>query len=179
MRKAAISSGIPRLVVRFSSKYVYTQLAEAKVPGDRMLAAASSKELDELGWKASSQNTSAAFLTGLLLGRRALVAGIEEAILDIGLKKPSVGSKLFAVLKGAVDAGLQVPHGEDILPSEERINGGQIAMYAKQMLEDDPQRYERMFSQYLSRGLKPEDLVEHFQNVKDNVLNTIKSDEKA
>lgn len=176
MRKAEISSGISRLVVRFSSKYVYAQLAEATVSGDKILASACSKELEKLGWKASHQNTSAAFLTGLLLGKRALATGVKEAILDIGLRKSSTGARVFAVLKGVVDAGLQVPHDEAILPSEERVKGEHIASYAKKMLEEDKQHYERVFSRYLSRSLKPEQLAEHFQNVKDNVLNTVKSD---
>jgi len=147
------------------------------VSGDKILVAACSKELEKLGWKASNQNTSAAFLTGLLLGKRALTAGVKEAILDIGLRRPSAGARVFAVLKGAVDAGLQVPHDEAVLPSEERIKGEHIALYAKKMLEEDKQRYERVFSRYLSRSFKPEHLTEHFQNVKDNVLNTVKSDE--
>lgn len=179
MRKAAISSGVPRLVVRLSSNYIYAQLAEATVTGDKILAAANSKELAEMGWQASPKNMSAAFLTGLLLGKRALAAGVEEAILDIGLRKPSVGAKLFGVLKGALEAGLQVPHDGDILPSEERVSGEHVAAYAKKLLEEDAQRYERVFSQYLSKGLKPEQLAEHFQNIKGNVLNTVESDEKA
>ncbi len=176
MRKAEVSSGTPRLIVRFSSKYVYAQLAEATVSGDKILAAACSKELEKLGWKASYQNTSAAFLTGLLLGKRALAGGVEEAILDIGLRKPSAGACVFAVLKGAVDAGLQVPHDEDVLPSEERLRGEHVASYAKKMLEEDKERYERIFSQYLSKSLRPEQFTEHFQNVKDSVLNTVKEE---
>ena len=34
------------------------------------------------------------------------------AILDAGLKRTSTGSKVFAVLKGALDGGLDVPHSE-------------------------------------------------------------------
>jgi len=63
------------------------------------------------------------YLTGLLAGKKALDKGIKEGILDIGRYRPSKGNKLFATLKGVVDAGIQCPHDEEIIPSEERILG--------------------------------------------------------
>ena len=33
---------------------------------------------------------------------------------------------MFAALKGMVDAGLGVPHSEDIFPSEDRLAGAHI-----------------------------------------------------
>lgn len=72
--------------------------------------------------------------------------------------RPSTGARVFAVLKGATDAGLNVPHDEEILPSDERIKGQHIASYAKKLLEEDQQLYERTFSQLLSKGFKPERL---------------------
>ena len=33
---------------------------------------------------------------------------------------------MFAALKGMVDGGLEVPHSEDIFPSEERLSGEHI-----------------------------------------------------
>jgi len=176
MRKAMILSGMPRLVVRFSLKYVYVQLTEASMSGDRILASACSKELEKFGWRASYGNTSAAYLTGLLLGKRVLAIGVEDAILDIGLRKPSAGARVFAVLKGVIDAGLKVPCDERVLPSEERIKGEHIASYAGKISEEDQQRYRRQFSQYLSRGLDTERLTDHFDHVRDNVLSAVGGD---
>ena len=51
----------------------------------------------------------------------------KEAVLDIGRHPKS--SRLFAALKGAVDAGLSVPHSEKVLPSDERIKGKHIDEY--------------------------------------------------
>jgi large subunit ribosomal protein L18 len=51
--------------------------------------------------------------------------------MDIGLARATPGARVFAVLKGAVDAGLDVPHNEEILPGEERIKGVHIAAYNK------------------------------------------------
>ena len=170
MRKSMILSGKLRLIVRLSSKYLYIQLAEPSELGDNVLAFVCSKELGKFGWKASSCNTSAAYLSGLLIGKRALDLGIKEAILDIGLRRPSIGARVFAVLKGVTDVGLSVPYNEKILPSDERIAGEHIASYAKKLLEEDQQKYGRIFSYHLSQGLKPESLPDHFRIVKNNII---------
>jgi large subunit ribosomal protein L18 len=159
-----------RLVVRFSLKCVYVQLVEAAKEGDKTLTSASSKELEKRGWKASLKNTSAAYLTGLLIGERARTLGIETAILDLGLKRPSTGAKAFAVLKGANDAGLRVPYNDRVLPSEERIRGLHIVGYAKERLEEETQQYSGLFSHYLINNLKPEQLDEHFEDIKRTIL---------
>ena len=86
-------------------------------------------------------------------------------MLDIGFHTPVHGSTVFAVLKGALDAGLKVPHSEEALPSEDRIRGEHIASYAKMLKENAPEKYERQFSGYLKRGLKPEELPSHFEEM--------------
>jgi large subunit ribosomal protein L18 len=62
----------------------------------------------------------------LLAGKKALSAGVSSAVLDIGLAAPTKGSRVFATLKGMVDAGLDIPYSEDVVPSEERIRGEHI-----------------------------------------------------
>jgi len=66
----------------------------------------------------------------MLFAVRAFNAGYENAILDIGLHRAQYGAKVFAALKGAVAAGFNVPHGEDILPDDDRVKGVTIAEYA-------------------------------------------------
>lgn len=61
-----------RLVVRFSNKYVMIQVVYAEITGDKVLCAASSKELPKHGLKVGLKNYSAAYCTGLLLARRLL-----------------------------------------------------------------------------------------------------------
>ena len=56
----------------------------------------------------------------------AMADGHDEAILDIGLAASSSGSRVFAALRGIVDAGLEIPHGEGVLPDDDRINGTHI-----------------------------------------------------
>lgn len=152
----------PRLVVRITNRRVIAQIVEYHPDGDRTLVFADSKELERFGWKGDLNNTPAAYLTGLLIGKKAKEAGIEEAILDIGLKTPSKGARVFAVLKGAVEAGLDVPHSEEILPDESRLRGEHIAAY----YEQSPER----FSEYEKRGLRPSDLPDHVDEIKSKIM---------
>jgi len=85
------------------------------------LASAHSKELSSFKWDGNGGRGTAGYLTGYLCAKRAISAGIGKAILDAGLTIPGAGSNTFAVLKGAVDAGLEVPCDEGIFPKMERI----------------------------------------------------------
>lgn len=122
-RLALLKSGVPRAVVRRSRNLIRVQFIEYDPVGDRILTAVDSSMLEPFGWKAGKANTASAYLTGYLGGRKALEAGIDEAVLDIGIVMPVAGSRSFAVLKGMVDAGMYIPHSDEALPSEERISG--------------------------------------------------------
>jgi large subunit ribosomal protein L18 len=119
-----------------------------------------------MGWLGSGKNTSAAYLTGFLLGKKALKAGITAAVLDIGIKSSTKGARIFAALKGAVDAGLKVPHGDVILPQEDRIRGEHVAAYAESLSDDE---VEKKFSQYIKNGLSPKDLPDHFDSINQKI----------
>ena len=69
---------------------------------------------------------------------------MEEAVLDIGLKGPARGSAVFAALKGMLDAGISIPHGEEVLPAGERINGAHIDENMSKMVEEVKSRLEAM-----------------------------------
>ena len=113
-----------RIVVRNSLKNIYVQFVEYNEIGDKILASAVSKELvQNYKWNFSTSTTPAAYLTGLLAAKRARENGINEGVLDIGLKTPAKGSKVFAALKGVLDAGIDCPHSDDKLPSEDRLLG--------------------------------------------------------
>jgi large subunit ribosomal protein L18 len=130
-----LMSNKTRLVVRPSNANMLVQFVSFDQKGDNTLASASSKELEKLGWKFSKSSLPAAYLTGLLAGHKAKGKGISEAVLDVGLRSPVKGSRIFACLKGAVDAGIDVPYSEEILPSEDRIKGKHIANYRKEKAE--------------------------------------------
>jgi large subunit ribosomal protein L18 len=139
----------PRLVVRKSLKYIRAQIVEFAKEGDKTLAAASSEELKKLGWKFACDNLPAAYLTGLLIGKKALKKGIKEAILDAGLYHSTSGSRIYAVVKGALDAGLKVPVAEKVLPKEERIKGLHIASYLEKF-KNLPDEFEKIKQKILS-----------------------------
>jgi large subunit ribosomal protein L18 len=173
-RKALVTSRKPRLVTRASIKNVEVQIIIAKPHGDMVLASANSRELiKSYGWRAPTGNIPAAYLTGLLCGLKAKAAGIKEAILDIGLVSPTKGSKIFAVLSGVVDAGVEVPHSEDKIVKE-RMKGEHIAKYAKS-LGAGSDEYTSKFSQYTAQDVAPEKIAEHFTKVKDDIMAGTKS----
>jgi len=172
-RRKLLLSGKSRLVVRITNRYVIAQVIEAKPQGDVTVASAHSGELLKFGWKGGTKNTPAAYLVGLLVGLRALQKGVREAVLDIGLRRATRGARVFAAAKGAVDAGLRVPLGEEVVPDDGRIAGEHIAEYARQLKEVG--RLEAVFSQYLKRGLNPEKLPENFEEVKSKIVESFQT----
>ena len=122
-----LAKGTPRLIVRRSNKYIATHITEYVKTGDKTLASARSSELKKLGWKHDCKNVPAAYLTGLLIGSRAIKAGIKETIFDLGNHSITKGSRLFSFLKGAVDSGLNIPHDVKMFPDEKRIMGNHIS----------------------------------------------------
>ncbi|VDM74573.1 unnamed protein product [Strongylus vulgaris] len=128
-----------RLIVRFTNKDVIAQIAYSKIEGDVIVASAYSHELPAFGIKVGLTNYAAGYATGLLLARRHLknlkldnsfkgqedVNGefftVEEedgrspfkAVLDVGLARTTTGCKVFAVMKGVADGGIEVPHSEN------------------------------------------------------------------
>jgi len=135
LRKRLIASGKPRAVVRCSNRNTIVQLVEFHLDGDRILTTATTRELAKFGWRHATGNTPSAYLAGYLAGKRALEKGIESAVLDIGLRAPKRGSKVFAALKGMLDAGLELPHDDSVLPAEERIQGAHIGEELPRTLE--------------------------------------------
>ncbi|MDI6826628.1 MAG: 50S ribosomal protein L18 [Candidatus Aenigmarchaeota archaeon] len=154
-----------RLVVRKSLKHMRVQIVEFNAKGDKTIVSASSQELSKFGWLGPTDNTIAAYLVGLLIGKRALKKRIDSVILDAGLHKNVKGSRIYATLKGSLDAGLSIPHSPDILPSEERIAGKHIMEYAEKLKKEDEKLYKKQFS-----VSQPEKLMEMFEKVKSNVM---------
>ncbi len=137
-RLRLLSSGEPRLVVRKSLNYITAQIIQFDKKGDKTLAGVASRQLKKMGWKFACDNLPAAYLTGLLIGKKA--GKINEAILDSGLHQSTKGNRIYAVVKGATDAGLKIPIGEDILPSEDRIKGKHISEAVEKEFEKIKQK---------------------------------------
>jgi large subunit ribosomal protein L18 len=130
-RTKLVVADAPRMVVRKTNRHIIVQLVTAEMDGDRTLVAANSSELAQYGFTGSMSGTPAAYLTGLLFAAKARKAQHTRAVMDIGLNRATPGARVFAVLKGAVEAGLDVPHNEKILPDNGRVRGAHIAAYNK------------------------------------------------
>ncbi len=119
----------PRLVTRKTLNYMGAQIIKFSSKGDTTIASVSSKELRKLGWNFSCDTVPAAYLTGLLIGKKAKDKKIQEAILDLGTYPSTKGSRLYALVKGALDAGLNVPSNKEVFPDENRISGKHLAQF--------------------------------------------------
>jgi len=177
-RRALVLSRLPRLVARRSLKHIIVQIVKAEATGDQVIVSANSRELAKTyGWQGDCGNVPAAYLTGLLCGFRAVVHGVKKAVLDTGLQSPSRGSRVFATLKGVLDAGVTIPHSESVLPDETRISGKHVVDYASQ-LSSNPEAYQQKFSKHLSRELRPEQLSEHFSLIKEKIKSSFEKGEE-
>jgi len=168
-RYKMLLSGKIRAVVRKSLRNIIIQFIKAELGGDKTLITTWSTELRKYGWRFGNGNIPAAYLTGYLAGLKAIKRGIEEAILDIGPHRSTKGNRLYAALKGLIDAGVEIPYGDGILPDIDRIQGEHIVDYAKKLKEGNKEKFERQFSDYIKRGLDPERISEEFRKT----LNTI------
>lgn len=207
-----------RLVVRFSNKYVLAQIVKATLKGDITICQAHSKELIKHGLSIGLKNYSAAYCTGLLVGRRLLqdlgldeiYAGNEDpsgevvstevdgktyfveevndekrpfrCLLDVGIKATTTGSKVFAVMKGAADSGLDIPHSERRFPGYDRdtkefdaeahkarIMGEHVGDYMREMEEDDEEGYAKHFSKFIEADIDADDLEELYEKVHSSI----------
>jgi large subunit ribosomal protein L18 len=168
-RKALILSKLPRLVTRGSSRHMNVQIIQATPTGDEVVVSAKSQELRNRGWKTNCGNLPSAYLTGLLCGKKAIEKNVKNAVLDIGLVQPTKEARIFASVKGIVDAGVDVPYNVDKLPSDERIRGQHIVDYAE-ALSSNPELYEKAFSQYLKAKVPPEKIPSQFEILKKIIL---------
>lgn len=164
----------PRIVIRKTLNHTIVQLIRSIPKGDETLISAHTNELKrDFKWLGSCGNIPSAYLTGYLCGIKAIKAGIKEGVLDTGLQSSVKGSRVYAAVKGTIDAGMSVPCSKDILPDNSRIKGEHIVNYAKILKERDVAKYEKHFSVYIKSGLMPEKLTEHFERVKQAIAEKI------
>jgi len=180
-----------RLVVRISNRKIIVQVIYATLKGDKVLTSAYSTELAKYGVSTGLKNYASAYATGLLVARRLLKqVGLDSAyegeteatgeycvteaneegsnpfkvILDCGLTRICPGSRLMAVVKGASDGGLYVPHNEKNFAGyskedkkfeaevmQGRITGEHVADYMTEMLDESPEKYQQLFG---SKGIE-------------------------
>ncbi|KAK5820070.1 hypothetical protein PVK06_025115 [Gossypium arboreum] len=101
-----------------------------------------------------------------------------RALLDVGLVRTTTGNHVFGVLKGALDGGVDIPLSEkrfagfnkgskQLDPEVHRkyIYGGHVAAYMKNLMEDEPEKYQSHFSEYIKRGIQPDSIEGMYKKV--------------
>jgi len=164
-KRAAVILGRHSFVtIKVSDQNVAAQLLKPTKTGDIVLASAHSKELAKHGWKGAFNSLPACYLTGLLLGTKALAKGTSDAVLYIG--KDKFTTRVAACLRGVVEGGVKMPVSEDSLPADERIVGQHIANYATALKAENQDAYNARFSSLLKGGLNPEEYPTHFEEIR-------------
>jgi len=122
-----LKSGLPRVVVRRTNRYIIAQYVTSKEAKDRIEFGVSSSALMKYGWpekfKNSLKTISASYLTGLLFGKMISEKKGQKPIVDFGMIRAIRKNRLFAFLKGLKDSGIEVQCDEEYFPNEERIKG--------------------------------------------------------
>ncbi|CAH8382852.1 unnamed protein product [Eruca vesicaria subsp. sativa] len=101
-----------------------------------------------------------------------------RALLDVGLIRTTTGNRVFGALKGALDGGLDIPHSDkrfagfnkenkqlDAAIHRNYIYGGHVSNYMKMLNEDEPEKFQTHFSQYLKKGVDAENMEELYKKV--------------
>ncbi|MCJ1326864.1 60S ribosomal protein L5 [Thelotrema lepadinum] len=195
-----------RLVVRFSNRDITAQIVSSDIEGDKVFMHAYAHELKAYGIKHGLTSWPAGYALGLLIARRTLkklemdehFEGVQEpdgeysiteavevdgekcrpfkCFLDVGLARTSTGAKIFAVMKGASDGGIYIPHSENRFPGydvetkeldaetlRKYIFGGHISEYMENLADDDEERYKSQFQGYIDDKVEPDSLEENYQ----------------
>ncbi|KAJ4967754.1 hypothetical protein NE237_014455 [Protea cynaroides] len=101
-----------------------------------------------------------------------------RALLDVGLVRTTTGHRVFGALKGALDGGLDIPHSEKrfagFTKDDKQLNadvhrkyiyGGHVAAYMRQLMEDEPEKYQTHFSEYVKREIDPDNIEKLYKKV--------------
>ena len=173
-RLKLVLSGKLRLVVRASIHSLVVQVVDASLKGDKILVSAHSSQLPKYGWNYNPGNVPSAYLVGYLCGIRAKAKKIKECILDVGILVHR--HRVYAAFKGFLDAGIEVPHGDNIfekLHLDSRVNGTHIEEYAKLIQKTSKKKYEKEFSAYIKNGIDPTKITENFEKIKNSITKKV------
>uniref|UniRef100_A0A804N9E8 Large ribosomal subunit protein uL18 C-terminal eukaryotes domain-containing protein n=1 Tax=Zea mays TaxID=4577 RepID=A0A804N9E8_MAIZE len=101
-----------------------------------------------------------------------------RALLDVGLIRTTTGNRVFGALKGALDGGLDIPHSEkrfagfkkddkqlDADIHRKYIYGGHVADYMRNLAEEEPEKYQSHFSEYIKKGIEADDMEALYKKV--------------
>jgi large subunit ribosomal protein L18 len=130
----------PRIVFRRSNRYVLAQYVTSKEAKDKVEVGVDSRNLKKYGWpeefKGSLKSLPAAYLTGLLIGKKINSKKLKHPIVDLGMIKNINKNRSFAFLKGLLDSGIKIKCKEKALPSEDSIKGKHLKKDFSKIFEE-------------------------------------------
>ena len=136
LRKGLLESGVSRIVVRRTNKYFILQAVESVESQDKIKFSVTSRDLIKVGWdkkmSGSLKSIPAGYLTGIMLAKKI---GKGKFIIDLGMARTLAGSRVFAVVRGLIDGGLNINANDAVFPSEERLNGEHLKPEVKEMIK--------------------------------------------
>uniref|UniRef100_A0ACD5X2Y8 Uncharacterized protein n=1 Tax=Avena sativa TaxID=4498 RepID=A0ACD5X2Y8_AVESA len=101
-----------------------------------------------------------------------------RALLDVGLLRTTTGNRVFGALKGALDGGLDIPHSDkrfagfkkdekklDAEIHRKYIYGGHVADYMRSLSEEEPEKFQSHFSEYIKKGISADEMEEIYKKV--------------
>ncbi len=125
-RRELLKSKLLRIVIRKTNKYIILQYTESREAKDKVILSVSSKKLLDFGWpkkfSGSLKSLAASYLSGLLLGKMIKERkGEVKVILDSGLLRNKPKGRIYAAVRGIINAGIKINCEEKMLPDLERI----------------------------------------------------------
>lgn len=133
-RRILLVSGLPRIVVRRTNKYFILQAVESYEAQDKVVATVTSKDLLKNGWDekkgGSLKSIAAGYLTGILMAKKL---GKGKYIVDLGMARTKKSGRVFGVVAGLIEGGLDIPANDKVFPAEDRLMGEHTGL--KDMVE--------------------------------------------
>jgi large subunit ribosomal protein L18 len=132
-----LKSGKARVVFRKTNRYLTAQVVTSEIAEDKVQVTVSTKDLLSHGWPSnlagSLKSLPAAYLMGQLLAKKSKV---KSGVLDLGLHAHVPKSRVYAFVKGMIDAGFDLPVNKEVLPTDEMMNRNEnTAKLIKQLKE--------------------------------------------
>lgn len=126
-RLKLLKGNSPRIVFRKTDRYVIAQYVTSKEAQDKVIIGLNSRALMKFGWpedaEGSLKSISASYLTGYLMGKRIINQKLQAPIVDFGMHISVHKTRMYAFVKGLIDAGIKINAKEETFPDETRIKG--------------------------------------------------------
>ena len=117
----------PRIVFRKTNKFIISEYIVSKEAQDKVIIGFDSRKLNDYGWPKNAQGSlksiTASYLTGYLIGKAIIKQNLEMPILDTGMNRAIHKNKIYAFIKGLIEAGIKINCKKEFFPEESRING--------------------------------------------------------